>query len=380
MTPWLLVAGDFMPVGGMDRANLALARYLANDPGVELHLVAHRAWHGLLEHGRVHLHRAWRPFDSHVLGAPLMARLGSRWARRLARDGVRVVVNGGNCPAGDVSWVHYVHAAYSPASRAGSMQRVKDRLRHRRDVVNERRTLTEARLVVCNSERTRRDVIERLRVPSNRTQVVYYGIDSVRFGGVTRSERDAARAELGVDGRGPAAVFIGALGDRRKGFDVLFEAWTRLRRQPSWDVDLLVVGSGAELPAWRRQAADAELGERVRFLGARADVDRVLAASDVLVHPARYEAYGLGVHEAICREVPAIVSADAGVAERYPADLRDLLIADPDDVDELVGRLRDWRATLEAYRAKVAPFAAGLRQRSWDDMARDLIRVVAAAA
>ena len=39
-----------------------------------------------------------------------------------------------------------------------------------------------------------------------------------------------------------------------------------------------------------------------------------------MVHPARYEAYGLGVHEAICRGLPAIVSAGAGIAELYPAD------------------------------------------------------------
>lgn len=28
MTPWLLVAGDLTPLGGMDAANHALARYL----------------------------------------------------------------------------------------------------------------------------------------------------------------------------------------------------------------------------------------------------------------------------------------------------------------------------------------------------------------
>ena len=53
----------------------------------------------------------------------------------------------------------------------------------------------------------------------------------------------------------------------------------------------------------------------------------VFAACDLLIHPARYEAYGLAVHEALCRGLPALVSATAGVAERYPEDLGQLLAA-----------------------------------------------------
>ena len=116
-------------------------------------------------------------------------------------------------------------------------------------------------------------------------------------------------------------AFVGALGDRRKGFDRLFDAWQQLCRDPAWDADLVVAGHGGELTQWRRLAASSGLDGRIRFLGFRDDVSTVLAAADVLVHPARYEAYGLGVHEAICRGLPAIVSAAAGVAELYPAGL-----------------------------------------------------------
>jgi hypothetical protein len=41
MTRWVLASGDFAPLGGMDRANHALARHLAG-AGREVHLVAHR--------------------------------------------------------------------------------------------------------------------------------------------------------------------------------------------------------------------------------------------------------------------------------------------------------------------------------------------------
>jgi hypothetical protein len=38
MKPYLLVTGDFVKTGGMDRANYALAHYLARQGG-EVHLV-----------------------------------------------------------------------------------------------------------------------------------------------------------------------------------------------------------------------------------------------------------------------------------------------------------------------------------------------------
>src|SRR4029450_246738 len=84
-------------------------------------------------------------------------------------------------------------------------------------------------------------------------------------------------------------------------------------------------GAGGEQEAWAARAKAAGL-TGLRMLGFRTDIASLLAAADVLVHPARYEAYGLGVHEAICRGVPAIVCAAAGVAERFPADLSPLLL------------------------------------------------------
>src|SRR4051794_29565470 len=104
--PWVLVTGDFTPLGGMDRANHGLASYLARRPGAEVHLVTHRAWHDLTTLPGVRVHRVARPGGRHLLGAPLLARAGRREARRLAPRRARVVVNGGNCRWCDINWVH----------------------------------------------------------------------------------------------------------------------------------------------------------------------------------------------------------------------------------------------------------------------------------
>jgi glycosyltransferase involved in cell wall biosynthesis len=172
---------------------------------------------------------------------------------------------------------------------------------------------------------------------------------------------------------GRLVAFIGALTDRRKGFDVAYGAWKELCSGPSWDADLVVVGQGAELEAWRARAVRDGIGGRVRFLGFRKDVPRILSACDALVAPTRYEAYGVGVHEALCCGLPAIVSASAGIAERFPEACRSLLIEDAESVASVVSALRHWRDRASELVSAVQPFSQQLRGRSWDDMARDIV-------
>jgi glycosyltransferase involved in cell wall biosynthesis len=173
--------------------------------------------------------------------------------------------------------------------------------------------------------------------------------------------------------------FVGALGDRRKGFDTVFQAWIQLCRRRAWDANLIVVGVGAERSDWQRRAHEAGLHDRICFTGGRRDMPDVFAALDVLVHPARYEPYGLSVQEALCRGVPALVSASAGVAEQYPETLSELLIDRPDAPGELVERLSRWRCDSERFRSLVVPLSEKLRARTWDHMASEIAALVGPA-
>jgi glycosyltransferase involved in cell wall biosynthesis len=375
--PWLVVAGDFSPLGGMDVANLALARHLARR-GDEVHVVAHRVWKDLEQLPGVVVHHAWRPLGRHLLGSPLLARKGQRVWNSLRSRGARAVVNGGNCALADANWVHYLHAAFAPIGGSSPARRAKQAFTHERDLAAERRALRGARVVICNSERTRRHVVEWHGLDDTRVHVVYYGTDAERLTPVDASVRRAARETLGWPQDRPIVGFVGALGDRRKAFDTVFAAWTALCRRRDWDADLAVVGSGAELPQWRERAAG--LGDRVRFLGFRDDVPFILAALDGFVHPARYEAYGLSVHEAVCRGIPAIVSSSSGVAERYPTALQELLVANPDDPGELAERLRYWRGNQNRLAEAVLPLSAVFRSRTWDVMASEMVHTVEQAA
>ncbi|MGH7934950.1 MAG: glycosyltransferase family 4 protein [Candidatus Binataceae bacterium] len=378
--PWVIVAGGFHDSGAMDRANAALALHL-RQRGIPLHLVSYRVDSHIAKDPGVTVHRARRPAGSFLAQWTLertawtvAAYVKEKWPR------ARVVVNGGNCIWPDVNWVHCVHHAWPVCDEQAPLWfKAKNRAFKFEAKRRELCALRDARVVIANSNKTRADLIDHLGLDPARIHTVYPGADA-HCVPPTPERCAAARVRLGKSAARPLVAFVGALGhDSNKGFDLLWAAWQRLCARPGWDADLIAAGGGRALPGWRHAIAAAGLGHRVTMLGFTRHVADLLAAADLLVSPVRYEAYGVNVQEAICAGVPALVSASAGIAERYPADLGDLLIAGPGSVDDLAARLLQWRDNIGAFRRRVEPLGRTLRAFTLDAMAREIVAVVESA-
>jgi glycosyltransferase involved in cell wall biosynthesis len=379
--PWVIVAPGFHRAGGMEKANLALARHLA-ERGTPVHLVGHAIDDDLAGRPGVAANVVPRARGSFLLADRALARRGRAVARQVSAldPRTRVVVNGGNCDWGDVNWVHCVHHAWAQSHIGAPLWfRVRSDLLAAAARRDERARVPAARLVLANSELTKEHLTTLVGVSPARVRTQYLGADPA-WGPPSDGERRAAREWLGIPADRPVVAFVGVLGyDTRKGFDVLLEAWSRLAAR-GWDARLVAAGGGRGHEQWSARVREAGLQEQVRLLGITDRVVHLLAAADLLVSPVRYESYGLNVQEALCRGVPAMVSGRAGIAERYPADLRDLVLDDPEDVDALVERLLAWRESLDSWRARVAGFSAELRAYSWDRMAADIVALVEAEA
>lgn len=359
---YLLVAGDFVKTGGMDRANHALAFTLATR-GAEVHLVGYRADEELLAFSNVHFHRVPKIVGSYLLSAPLLDRIGRKWARRLTAQGGRVIVNGANCHWGDVNWVHFVHAAYHAEGRASWLQAWKQR-RHRK---KEKAIIPRSPVVITTTDRNKSDLLAHLQIRGSQVHVISLGIDPDLFRPASAAERAAARQSLRLPPTGPVVAFIGSPRDPRKGFDTLLKAWTELTRDPQWDAHLAVAGRGTEGMSAARQ---------VHYLGFVAGAQTLLAASDALVAPSRYEPYSIAAHEALSCGLPVFITALSGIAGLYPKSLRHFLLEDPESVGELTARLRAWRNDPEGHHQQVAAFGERLRSFTWRDMADAIIALV----
>ncbi len=374
MKPFLIATGDLVTTGGMDRANYALAWRIAQQ-GAPLHLVAYRVAPELTDLPNVSFHQVSKIAGSYLLTRPVFDRVGRSWAKKIAQQGGRVIVNGGGCIFPDVNWVHYVNASYAPSGGGSLFQRTKRQVAHRLGLRSERKAIQKAKTIIVNSELTRNQLLNSFELDPSCVHVVYYGIDPDLFC-PGEAERASRREELGWPVDRPQVAFIGAFGDHRKGFETVFQAWEALCKSSDWDADLVVIGRGAELENWKQQTESAGLGKRIRFLGFRQDVPKLLQTCDALVAPTRYEAYGLNVHEALCCALPAFVSANAGVAERYPEGLRHLLLPDPTDATDLAKRLQDWRSNPEEHKPQLHALSEHLRSQTWDFMADNILQIL----
>jgi|GEM_PF-717291 len=123
------------------------------------------------------------------------------------------------------------------------------------------------------------------------------------------------RAELGIPSE---ALVIGCIGRvvPEKGYEDLFAALSAASSRLSTlskPVFLVVAGNGAELQneAFSQMAQQALPLERVRLLGKRADVPRLMRAFDMFVLPSRSESFPNALVEAMASGI-ACVSTDAG--------------------------------------------------------------------
>ncbi len=360
---WLLVTDAVKRVGGQERANLELVRYLSLVKAYDVHLVTHDVdafvndWQGV----RVHLVRS--PFGSNFLGERLLQAKATS-VRASLGPGTIVVTNGGNFLRGDVVWVHCVHSAW-PVSDQGAPihRRALNRLKKWDARIREAEAVRYATLAITNSAKTARELQECTAIAPDRIRVLYFGSDPHRAPSKARQHR-------------PQLAFVGALGwERNKGIDVALQALALLSRDPSFAHRLVVAGAGSSAPS-KRLAQQLGIADRVEFLGLCNDVPALLAESDLLISPSVYEAYGLAVHEALVAGLPAIVSADAGITERFPPEFAPLLVPDKRNPHAWAEAIAAALNNLPAIRSHVNEFRHVLRSRTWEDMAREFVEFV----
>jgi glycosyltransferase involved in cell wall biosynthesis len=162
--------------------------------------------------------------------------------------------------------------------------------------------------------------------------------------------RAATRAALGVANDAVCMLVVAAL-VRRKGIDVLLQALAGVA-QHGLRPQLWIAGKGPERAALEKQAREAGLGERVRFLGERRDVADLLAACDLFILPSRREGLGVAALEAMAAGRAVLATGVGGLGEAVVHERTGLLVApeDPAALEAALARLlRD-----PALRARLA--------------------------
>ena len=138
----------------------------------------------------------------------------------------------------------------------------------------------------------------------------------------------------------PTLVTVSRLAGSYKGHDVLMRAMPEIRSRVP-DAEWVVIGDGPMRAELERSAADAGLGDAVRFLGALSDAERDswLLRADVFAMPSRLpagdlagEGFGIVFLEASARGLP-VVAGNVGGSLDAVADGETGLLVDPTDAE-----------------------------------------------
>jgi glycosyltransferase involved in cell wall biosynthesis len=162
------------------------------------------------------------------------------------------------------------------------------------------------------------------------------------------ADRKVLQSQFGI---GPKhfAIAVAAQLIPRKGHQYLIDA---LANCPETMPNKLVVfGSGPLEAELRAQCRRKELNDKVHFAGFRDDLDTLLPAFDLLVHPATSEGLGVAMLKAAAAGVPVIAFDVAGATEAVQHERTGVLVSagDVTALRDAIVRLAGDAALREAY-------------------------------
>lgn len=176
-----------------------------------------------------------------------------------------------------------------------------------------------ARLVLTDSETSRRDILAHLKLPDSRVRVVYLA-PAPHYRPVDDPDRlEAVRRKYDL----PEEFVLWLSGfDVRKNAQALLHAYTWVYEALGDDFPLVMAGGLPEVdthffPDPRRIAAELGVSQAVRFPGwvDEADKPALYSAATAFVFPSRYEGFGLPILESMACGTPVVTSNAASLPE-----------------------------------------------------------------
>ncbi len=167
--------------------------------------------------------------------------------------------------------------------------------------------------------------VDRVGLPVEKVEVIHYGLDDVPGAWGTNSGDD-----LPLDV--PVVLAVCRL-EAQKGVDVAVRALPTIReRHP--ETQLVVLGEGPQRSELERLAGSLDVP--VHLPGRVPDVGAWLRRADLLVHPARWEGFGLALLEAMLAGLPVVATNVSSIPE-IVVDGETGLLVPSDDATALAG-------------------------------------------
>ena len=231
------------------------------------------------------------------------------------------------------------------------------------------RVLRASRVVIADSENTRRDMERAYRIPAHRVRVVPAGYNEHVF------HPARAGAAPGPAKDPPFVLFVGNLLPH-KNILRLLDAFTLLARRVACRLVIRGDGHPTHVREIRDRVETLECRDRVEFrsYASAEDLGALYRAARLMVLPSLYEGFGLTALEAMACGTPVVASNTSSIPE-VAGDAA--ILVDPTDAVEMADALHrgftDDRLRAELTRRGLAR----ARLFSWQRTAKELLAAVA---
>ena len=196
-------------------------------------------------------------------------------------------------------------------------------------------------LILSLSEQQKSEYQEHYFTPNKRFHLLPPTLDA-SFSPITdrATQKEKLRAELGLPINNLLLMFIGS-GFRTKGLARAITALAGLPIDLQQRSSLIVVGHDDDEKQYRKQADRASVSQQVLFLGGRSrqEIPKLLAAGDLMVHPAHNENTGTVLLEAIAAGLPVLATDVCGYADHIKAAEAGIVLDSPFDQEALNSQL-----------------------------------------
>ena len=184
--------------------------------------------------------------------------------------------------------------------------------------------------LIANSYLMKHYLIKDYGLQENKIKVLYPGYDPNQFFPDTSGHlRQTARAKLNIQ---PSTILLGFITSgnfHKRGLDLLLEALLHIERKNCLhdNLKLLIVGRDKNKTKWLEKVVGSKLANCLIFHEPQISVENFYHAVDLMIHPARFEEFGMVVAEAMACGSPVLTSNNVGASELIKE--KDLLIDKP---------------------------------------------------
>lgn len=157
-----------------------------------------------------------------------------------------------------------------------------------------------------------RDIrVKQWGIPAKKVVTIPNCIDASRFN--FEVDITSVKDDLRIEQSSRIILSVGSLFPV-KGHKFLLEAACEIFTKVP-DAVIVLAGDGELLDELKHQASEQGIADRIRFLGYRQDVERILKASDVFVMPSLREGTSIAILEAMAANIPIVATAVGGNPE-----------------------------------------------------------------